>query len=71
MNDHAKPDQGWPAGMPPAERAPRENAVRLRRPTPSKRLEPMAERCRIIGAETLNASGLGIVDPCDAFVLRK
>lgn len=34
-------------------------------------LKRMADRCRIIGAETLNASGLGSADLCDAFVLRK
>jgi hypothetical protein len=34
-------------------------------------LKRMAGRCRIIGAETLKASGLGSADLCDAFVLRK
>lgn len=33
-------------------------------------LKQMPERCRIIGAETSNASGLGMADLCDAFVLR-
>jgi SAM-dependent methyltransferase len=33
-------------------------------------LESMAERCRIIGAEASAASGLGMPDLCDAFVLR-
>lgn len=30
-----------------------------------------AERCQIIGAETMNASGLGNPELCDAFILRK
>lgn len=34
-------------------------------------LRPMAGRCQIIGAETMNASGLGNPELCDAFILRR
>lgn len=34
-------------------------------------LGAIVERCQIIGAETMNASGLGNPELCDAFILRK